>query len=354
MTSTLSNPVALLDAAKWAFTTRRVPRADAVALAPDTCAAVRGDLILCEVVSLGQHRKVQMASRRASELYLGDRIVVAVGDRYAPDQFLASATLAGTHAHLVAGGGVVGRVEAAHEAMQAPTLLRPVGRLLTAAGRPVNVADYALPALPMDHGPTVIGVFGASMNAGKTTATAALALGLRRAGLATMAVKATGTGAFGDYHTFEDTGVEALDFTDVGMTTTYRMPMARIEAGFATLIATCAARGAEVVVCEIADGVFQPETRAILAGSSIRDRMDGIVFATGDALSAFGAVQVLNRVGLGALAITGLVSRSPLARAEAEEATGVPIYAREQLADPDIARSLVAPVLRHGLRPCAA
>ena len=34
-----------------------------------------------------------------------------------------------------------------------------------------------------------------------------------------------------------------------------------------------------MIVVEIADGVFQQETKAILYGSRIRDRLDGILFA---------------------------------------------------------------------------
>ncbi|MEO0990866.1 MAG: hypothetical protein AAFX00_07960, partial [Pseudomonadota bacterium] len=37
---------------------------------------------------------------------------------------------------------------------------------------------------------------------------------------------------------FEDGGTAALDFTDAGMATTYRMPLERIEQGFDTLVAT--------------------------------------------------------------------------------------------------------------------
>jgi hypothetical protein len=338
--------LSILDQAKWAFTTRRVRREDAQMLCPLLDRARPGDLILCEVLALGQHRNVQMADRRVSQLYPGDILVLALGDRYAPDQFHATAVLGAETAHLVAGGGIVGRVDAAHGTMREPTMLRPLGRIVGADGAAVNVAAYALAPRPMDHRPTVIGVFGASMNSGKTTAASSLAHGLRRAGLATAAIKATGTGAFGDYHAFEDAGVPALDFTDVGMATTYRMPMARIEDGFATLIATCAAGGAEVVVCEIADGVFQQETRAVLAGSAIRDRLDGILFAAPDALSAYGAVQVLDRLGLSPFAISGLVSVSPLARAEAEAVTGLPILSRDDLRTPDVIRPMIAPMLR--------
>ncbi|MGQ0567694.1 MAG: hypothetical protein ACT4OK_21880 [Gemmobacter sp.] len=346
--------ISVLEAAKWAFTTRRVRREDARLLCPRLGDAQPGDLVLCEVLSIGQHRQVQLADRRMSQLYPGDLVVLALGHRYAPDQFHATATLGAGVAQLVAGGGIVGRVDAAHGAMREPTSVRPLGRIVGARNEAVNVAAYALPPQPMDHRPTVIGVFGASMNSGKTTAAASLAHGLRRAGHATAAIKATGTGAFADYHAFEDAGVAALDFTDVGMATTYRMPMARIEAGFATLIATCAAGGAEVIVCEIADGVFQQETRAVLQASSIRDRMDGILFAAPDALSAYGAVQMLKPLGLSPFAISGLVSVSPLALAEAAEVTGLPILTREDLRSPDRIGGLVAPLMRHSPAKSAA
>ena len=269
-------------------------------------------------------------------------------DRYAPDQFHATAAIPnGELAQLIAGGGVVGRVDAAHAFMIEPTVVRPISLLTDAHGAPVNVETYALPKLRANQSATVIGVFGASMNSGKTTAASSLAHGLKRAGFATFGVKATGTGAFGDDNSFADAGVAVLDFTDVGMATTYRMPMARIEAGFETLIATAAAGGAEVIVVEIADGVFQQEARAILKAGAIRDRMDGILFAAPDALSALGGVYVLEKLGLSPFAISGKVSSSPLARAEAEEVTGLPVLSREDLWDAAVIHAHVAPMMRH-------
>jgi hypothetical protein len=302
--------------------------------------------VLCEVLRIGQHRNLQLAQGRPATLYPGDRVVVVLGDRYAPDQFHATACIIGETADLVAGGGIVGRVDAAHAKMDAPTQLRPIALVTDASGAPANVAAYALPRRTMDQRPTVLGVFGASMNSGKTTATACLAHGLMRSGLAVTAIKATGTGAFGDYNTFSDAGVPALDFTDVGMATTYRMPMSRIEEGFATLVAHCAAAGTEVIVCEIADGVFQQETRAILQGGAIRDRLDGILFAAPDALSALGGVLLLERLGLSPFALAGMLSLSPLATAEAEAATGLPVLTREALCTPEVVRDLVSPLLR--------
>lgn len=339
---------ALLNRAKWAFTTRRIQRNDVRSLDANLDGAIPGDAVLCEIVSIGQHKNVQLADRRSSALYPGDTVVLVLGDRYAPDQFHASACLrSGELAQMVAGGGLVGRVDAAHAFMKDATVVRPLGVLVDGRGSPVNVETYALPRRAANHSATVIGVFGASMNSGKTTAASSLAHGLQRAGFATAGIKATGTGAFGDYNSFADAGVPVLDFTDVGMASTYRMPMARIEAGFETLIATAAADGAEVIVVEIADGVFQQETRAILSASAIRDRMDGILFAAPDALSALGGVVVLEKLGLSPFALSGMVSCSPLARAEAEEVTGLPVLSREDLWDPGKIEAHVVPMMRH-------
>ncbi len=342
------------DIAKWAFTTRRVDRSDVRGISTQMDAAKAGDLILCEIAEIGHHKKIQLAERRASASYPGDFVVLCLGDRYAPDQFLASAIIDDDLIDLVAGGGVAGRVDAAHVRMEDPTRLKPLGLLTTAEGRVINVADYALPSLPSNDQVTVIGVFGASMNSGKTTAACSLGHGLMRSGFAVAGIKATGTGAFGDFNSFEDGGAPALDFTDVGMATTYRMPLAQIEAGFDTLVATAAARGAEVVVVEIADGVFQQETRAILQSSRIRDRLDGILFAAPDALSALGGVTVLDQAGLSPFAISGMVSCSPLAAAEATEATGRPILSREDLWSPEIITRHVVPLMRRAPEDVAA
>ncbi|WP_299137868.1 hypothetical protein [uncultured Tateyamaria sp.] len=340
--------------AKWAFTTRRVNRNDVRGVCTELSQAQAGDLILCEIAEIGHHKKIQLAERRVSQSYPGDFVVLCLGDRYAPDQFLATAVIDDDLIDLVAGGGVAGRVDAAHVFMEEPTRLKPLGLLTGAGGQALNIADYALPTLPANENVTVIGVFGASMNSGKTTAASSLGHGLMRAGYSVAGVKATGTGAFGDFNSFEDGGAPALDFTDAGMATTFRMPLDRIEAGFDTLVATAAARGAEVVVVEIADGVFQQETQAILKSSRIRDRLDGILFAAPDALSALGGVLVLEQQNLRPFAISGMVSCSPLATAEATEVAHLPILSREELWSPDVIQHYVAPLMRRAPEDVAA
>lgn len=335
-----------LSSAKWGYTTRRVDHGAIAGLDPRIARARPGDLLLCEVTEIGQHTGLQLTNRRKSELYPGDLIVVCLGDRYAPDQFLAVAEADHPALHMVAGGGLAGRVEAAHDRMEPATELRPLARVVDGAGEAINIADHALSERPMCPRATVIAVFGTSMNAGKTTAACALARGLSRAGKATMGLKVTGTGAFGDVNAFEDSGVAALDFTDAGMASTFRMAPERVEAGFATLVATATEMGAEVIVAEIADGLFHEENRQILQSRVFRERIDAVLFAAPDALSAMGGQATLTRHDLAPLALSGVIARSPLATREAGEATGLPVLTREELCDPDRAMPLFAPTLR--------
>jgi hypothetical protein len=332
-----------LDRAKWAFTTRRVDRRAACGLSAAFGAAVSGDLVLAEVIQPGQHRNVQLAEGRLSTLYPGDLVVLAVGDRYAPDQFEALAEIDPEGADMIAGGGLIGRAVRRHEKMADPTKVLPIGLLSDAHGETLNIGAWALPARARPAGMTVIGVVGASMNSGKTTATAALAHGLNRGGVRAAAIKATGTGAFGDFNTFRDAGAAWVgDFTDAGMATTYRQPLDRILAGLDTLLGHAAEAGCGVAVVELADGVFQQETAAIIRDPALQRGFGGFMMAAGDALSVVGGAHVLGGMGIRPFAVSGLVSRSPLAVAEAVAQTGLSILTREQLCDPAIALRLLA------------
>ncbi|WP_136247309.1 dethiobiotin synthase [Halomonas borealis] len=342
---TLVTPFAVPAAAKWAFTTRRVKRDDVHALVSLDHSARAGDLILYEILQVGQHKRLQLACGRPSESYPGDLVVVCVGDRYAPDQFMGRAEV-DKRMDLLAGGGIAGKVEAAHARMARPTQLRPLGFLADAWGEVVNIDRYAIVDARIPDDVVVLGVFGASMNAGKTTAAVSLAHGLKRAGFAVEGVKATGTGAFGDFNAFADASVAVSDFTDAGMASTFRCPLTRIERGFEALVGGAASRGAEVVVVEIADGVFQDETAAILADSAIIERLDGILFAAPDALGAVGGVAVLKRHGLRPFALAGMLSLSTLGSREASGETGLPVVKREALCDPEAVSRLVAPIMK--------
>jgi len=85
---------------------------------------------------------------------------------------------------------------------------------------------------------------------------------------------------------------------------------------------------------EVADGIFQRETAALVADPWFGHLISGLIFACGDAVAAAGGVAHLAQFRLRPNALTGLVSCSPMASAEASAATGVPVLRKSDLADP--------------------
>jgi hypothetical protein len=335
--------ITLSSQAKWAFSARRIPRHLVAGLDPAVGAARAGDLILGRVLTVGQHGRIQLVSGRPATLYPGDLIVMPCGARYAPDQFEGLAEIDPEACDMLAGGGCLGRMVWRHDKMKAPTRVQPLGLLTDAAGCPLTTGDFALPMPELSAGIPLIVVVGTSMNSGKTTATVALTHGLTRAGFAVAALKGTGTGSFGDVNEYADAGAAVVgDFTDAGMVTTYLEPLERVKAGIETLLAAAAAEGASVAVMEIADGIFQKETAALLADPAFVARMTGCVFACGDAVAAAGGVAALAGHRVRPLCLTGLLSCSPMASAEAEAMTGVAVITRAGLMDPAVASGLLA------------
>jgi len=139
---------------------------------------------------------------------------------------------------MLAGGGCIGKMISRDERIKSATTILPLGVIVRAEGSVINLADYAIGAADRAAQIPVIAVFGTSMNSGKTLATSMLAYGLRQSGWKVAAIKGTGTGAFGDYNQYVDTGAHYVgDFTDAGMVTTYMEPLGRIKAAIKDLTA---------------------------------------------------------------------------------------------------------------------
>lgn len=325
---------ARLNAAKRAFTTRRVDFADAYQLIADRSPAA-GDLVLARVESVGHHARIESPEGRRRTLYAGDEIVVAFGARYAPDQFEAVVPDDLGPCHLVAGGGVAALVLSRNGRIGLATRITPLGLMGDRAGTVINLRDYALPPVLAERQPTVVVVAGTSMNAGKTTTAAGLVHGLARAGLKVGAGKVTGTGSGGDIWSMKDAGADlVLDFTDMGHATTAGLNENAIETVALGLIDQLSAAACDIIVIEIADGILQRETRALLQSPRFQSRISNVLFASGDALGASGGVAWLRSIGLEVAGISGLVSISPLASREAEEASGAKVLSLDALKDP--------------------
>jgi len=324
-----------LGAAKRAFTTRNVDLAAASRLVRSGRRPQAGDLILARVTGLGQHRRLENAHGRRGDLYEGDEIIVAYGSRYAPDQFEAYVPENLCPCHLVAGGGVAALVTSRHAGIKPATRIEVIGALMRADGQPVNLADFALPPSLSARPARVIAVVGSSMNAGKTTTVSGLIHGLTRAGFNVGAAKLTGTGSGGDLWSMRDAGAAlALDFTDAGHASTFGVSDEDLSRVTQLLLARLGAAEMDIAVVEIADGLLQRETAALALTGQARGWFDGFLFAAADAMGAAFGCEWLSKRGIAPLAISGLVTASPLAAREAAMATGVELADLAALRDP--------------------
>lgn len=319
--------------AKAAYNTRRVHLDTATCLLQGELTPRAGDLVLARVERLGQHARIELASGRRAFLHAGDEVIVCYGARYAPDQFEAYVPENLGACDLVAAGGLAATCKARHARMKKPTALQPVGLLGDRHGRRLNMENWALPSpSPTTNRPYTVAVVGTAMNAGKTTTAANVVLGLKRDGHRVGTAKITGTGAGGDRWAMLDAGAdEVVDFTDAGVPSTFGLSPQRVEAIFTTLTRHLAGSGAEVIVLEVADGLCQAETASLLASRVFGDGVGGVIFAAGDALGASAGVAELQRQGLPVLAVSGILTASPLAVRETECIVELPVVTAQDL-----------------------
>jgi hypothetical protein len=329
--------------AKAAFTTRRVVPERITSLVSGAIRPRSGDLVLARIMQLGHHRHIEQPNGRRAVLHDDDEIIVTYGDRYATDQFEAQvpATLGSTQ--LVASGGIASEVLSRSLAVRRATEIEPLGLLGDAKGRPLNIADFSLqPVTPRFLRPRTVAVIGTAMNSGKTTTVHCLVHGLSKAGVCVGATKVTGTGSGNDYWCMLDAGAHLmLDFTDVGLASTYRQPMDVLETKFGELVDHLTNSGTSLNLVEVADGIYQDETSRLLESAVFRSMVDAVIFAAPDSMGAAAGVSHLRKLGHEVLAVTGLLTRSPLAIREASAVTGLPVLTREELTDPSLAASLL-------------
>jgi hypothetical protein len=339
-----------LQLAAWAFTTRRMP-SRMFGLVHDGVTPQAGDLVLARVDAIGHHTALQLPSGRRRNLFVGDEIVVAYGNRYAPNQIEAVVPRTLGPCQLAAAGGIAGKALSWHVRLsRGPTEITPLGLLVGPTGEPANLRDYGLPSIDRvsaSH-PLTLAVAGTAMDSGKTQTAAFLVRGLRLAGLRVGYAKVTGTGSGGDTWLLNDAGADpVLDFTDAGLASTYLVPPAEIERVFVTLVAHLALAEVDAIVLEIADGVLQAESAALLASPVFREIVGGILFAASDAMGAVAGAAWLRSRNLPLIGLGGVLTASPLQREESLKATGLPVFSRQDLARAKTAVEVLTLAERH-------
>ncbi len=316
-----------LATAKTSYTTRAVPLEMIATLINGDVTPAPGDLVLARIDKLGQHTRLELGTGRKAPLFVGDEVIVSYGHRYAPDQFEAEVPESLEPCHLVAAGGIAAAMLSRHSKKKMPTRITPLGLLGNDNGRVINLSDWSLSPIDTPHSqPLTLASVGTAMNAGKTTSAAYLIRGLVNAGLKVGAAKLTGTGAGGDVWLMRDAGASVVyDFTNAGYASTHQLSLQELEDITTLLTGHLQAAGVDIIVLEVADGLYQEETAALLESGTFRNTVDGVMFCAGDAMGAAMGIEWLRRRQLPVFAVSGALTASPLACREAERAGDLPI-----------------------------
>ncbi len=133
-----------------------------------------------------------------------------------------------------------------------------------------------------------------------------------------------------------------FDFVDGGHASTYLCSIKDLTTLFETLLTHAAAQGIQHVLVEIADGLLQRETAALLGHRQFIGAVDAWLLAASDPLGVAGALGVMRRAGIEPVAVSGLLTCSPLAMREAEAATGLRCITAEALMTGALNETLLA------------
>src|SRR5262249_48088404 len=261
------------------YALRRVPEASFVTLLPCPETPCRGVVALAEVERVGKNANLELSNGRRCALHEGDTLAVVFGNRYATMQFEGYARKNGTGCDLLSMGGLCGLVESKHASVGEPTKLRLLGLVGDEHRHELQLTDHSLGLAPVARAIRVVVVCGTSMDAGKTHTVISTIMGLRRQGYRVAGIKLTGSAAGRDTWNMLDAGADvALDFVDGGFPSTYLCTTEELHNLHRLLLSHAAAQGAEWAVIEIADGLLQPETAALLQSPRFCSTVDHFLF----------------------------------------------------------------------------
>lgn len=308
-----------------------------------------GDVAVFEVIEIGKHQSIQGVNRRNITIVPGDLIMGAFGTRYATEQFEGYVPEhVNMELHILGAGGTVGKIASMHDRFEdiGPTTLRFAGFVKNRFNQIVNTKAIKQKQLLSFSGSTpaasrIVLSLGSSMDSGKTTSAAYLIHGLKESGYNVAYVKLTGTVYTKDCDLATDLGADAVsDFSDFGYPSTYMCDEEELLDLYESCISVILKAEPDFVIMEIADGLYQRETKLLLNSSKFKQTIDSVIFSANDSLAAISGVKTLNDQKLYPAFLSGLFTCSPLLIREVQENTTVPVFTREDLLKAEIACNL--------------
>lgn len=298
-----------------------------------------GDVAMFEILEIGKHKTMQSDSKRNVAIFEGDKILAVFGDRYATEQFEGYVpTEIKSEYHILGAGGVIGILHSKNEAFKdiEPTRVKLLGFAVDENHNVINTKFYQMPIPefnPLNKRPKVILSLGATMDSGKTTTAAFISRGLYLGNKKVGFIKLTGTAYTKDKDLIYDAGaMEALDFSDAGYPSTFTVPIQDILSIYEHLRTKISeSNDLDCIVMEIADGILQQETLALISNKEFMSTISEVVFSCGDSLSALQGMSLLNNLEIRPLFLCGKFTMSELLIKEVQKYLDVPIFTLSQL-----------------------
>jgi len=169
------------------------------------------------------------------------------------------------------GAGLFGKASSVAPALPRLMSLTYSGHVVR-GGRKLTMEDF-VPATPRARfSMPVVLLIGTSMSAGKTTTGRIIIHELKRAGYNVAGAKFTGAGRYRDVLAFGDAGADTIvDFVDAGLPSTVVAPT-RFARAMDHMLATIAARNADVLVAEAGASPLEPyngDTAVRMLGANV-------------------------------------------------------------------------------------
>ena len=285
-----------------------------------------GDVALVSVDSISNHSHIVTSANERRRLYLGDQMIGVFGNRYATDAFEGQ-LFPSDELNILTNAGMLGTVVSQNRNIKDPTRVSLKGYLCDSAGQRINLKSLLFrPSFPDLVGPQVILVVGTGMNSGKTTTAVRLVRELVCRQHRVAACKVTGSVSHRDLFEYRSAGpLLATDFSDYGFPSTYLCDPDELFSLFYSMVADAQRDDPDVIVMEVADGVLQRETALLLQDPAIAAHVAGVVLAAPCALSAIEGVRRIEDAGHSVVAVSGIITNSPLFVREFRSQIAVPV-----------------------------
>ncbi len=309
----LSSLTRISPLADTGFTVEPLPRAE----------WATGDYVVAEVTDLHPAGPVEVASGRLVRMTQGDRVMGALGSRFATIEATGTWQDVGDDGriHLLTAGGILGRLRSLSTMAPSPTAMVYRGHVVS-DGRKRTMKEFAGAAGdPAAFRVPVVLLIGTSMSAGKTTAAKAVIRVLKKRGLRVLGAKVTGAGRYRDILGMQDAGADAiLDFVDAGLPSTH-CPEAEFAPAMDLMLGRMAEIDVDIAVIEAGASPLEPYN-----GAHAVERLDARrCFTVLCASDPYAVVGALEAYGLKPDLVTGPTANTEAGVALVDRLTGLPV-----------------------------